>query len=169
MKNKYFIEKFLNYTTLKNHRLLIAMDFDGTLVEHIFPDPGVGKKIQIDISNWIIENNTINLNDYETKLNTIDIVKYWKSFGHEIILYTCREDKLFNDQDSLTDAVNYCKSEGLIFNYINENHKNSCVGRKILADKYVDDRAANNIKHYDNWNMKKWKISFPTGLEILSI
>ena len=68
--------------------MMIAVDFDGTLVEDKFPDIGEPKD---NVINWCI-----------TKQNE----------GHYIGLYTLRQGKL------LDDALRFCDSKGLKFNTI---------------------------------------------------
>lgn len=59
---------------------------------------------------------------------------------HTIILWTCRTDK------ELNKAVDFCKSKGIVFDYINENclrrideYGSDC--RKLSADYYIDDKS----------------------------
>ena len=94
----------------------IAIDFDGTLVENLYPDIGPPK---MDIINRAIEE---------------------QKRGSKLILWTCR----CNEQ--LDDAVNYCKSFGLFFDAINSNIEERIKvfkddSRKVSADEYWDDRA----------------------------
>lgn len=95
----------------------IAVDFDGTLFEDAFPEIGAPKQ---RIINWC---------------------KGQQENGAKIILHTCRED------ERLSDAVNACKEQGLVFDAINENPfteweitQNS---KKPYADIYIDDKAVN--------------------------
>lgn len=93
-----------------------AVDFDGTLCENAWPS--IGKPIH-DMINW---------------------VKYLRSNGHKIILWTCREGM------GLVDAIVWCADHGIFFDAVNDNleeHKKEFQGnsRKILADFYLDDKA----------------------------
>lgn len=95
---------------------IIAVDFDGTLVENKFPDIGV-----------IIR-------------DTWDRVLEEQKAGTKIILWTCRTDTM------LDDAVNFCTKNGLTFDEINRNIKEvrDLFGgdtRKVFANIYLDDRA----------------------------
>ncbi len=97
--------------------MVIAVDFDGTLVCDEFPS--IGEKRE------------------ETFLAVTKAVL----LGHKIILWTCRTGEL------LDEAVAYCAENGLVFDAINDNlpeHKeewgNNC--RKVYADVYLDDKAA---------------------------
>jgi len=94
---------------------IIAVDFDGTLCEHVYPEIGEPKK---EVLDWIYEQ---------------------QRQGAKIILWTCREGF------ELKKAIDWCRDQGLIFDAINENIpelKNREFGiRKPYADIYLDDRA----------------------------
>ena len=100
--------------------MIIAVDFDGTIVQHDFPN--IGKPIP---------------NAIETLINL-------RKCGHKLILWSCRE----NNQHGtwLDEAIEYCKSKGLEFDAVNDNLQpygsylyTNC--RKIYADLYIDDKA----------------------------
>ena len=96
---------------------ILAVDFDGTLVENAFP--GIGK-----------------FND-----EVLTAVKAYKLMGWKIILWSCRTDKM------LEDAVKACEAQGLIFDAVNDNlpEVQAYFGgntRKIFANLYWDDRNA---------------------------
>lgn len=73
----------------------------------------------------------------------IAYLKQRKAEGRIIILNTCRHDK------ELAEAVEWCKSQGIEFDYVNENVPEliekfgDC--RKIFADEYIDDKAVNTL------------------------
>lgn len=76
------------------------------------------------------------------------LIKYLikrKNIGDKIILWTCREGK------ELEAAINWCRSQGLRFDAVNDNipeviEKYGVNSRKISCDFYIDDRAvAGNI------------------------
>lgn len=96
---------------------IIAVDFDGTLA--ITEYPKIIEPIEPVIS----------------------YIKQCKAEGNIIILNTCRHDT------ELIEAVEWCKSQGVIFDYVNENVPEliekfgDC--RKIFADEYIDDKAVN--------------------------
>ena len=94
---------------------IIAVDFDGTLVENKFPDIG---EIRTEMWNAIAKS---------------------KEDGAKVILYTCRTGEL------LDDAVAFCHSNGMSFDAINDNiDEVKAVGwyaRKVFANVYLDDRA----------------------------
>ena len=102
--------------------LIIAVDFDGTLVEDKFPLIG-----EIRYPVW----------------RTIQIAK---NSGCKVILWTCR------NKEYLDEAVAFCKDNGLEFDAVNENLpeiKEVYGGdtRKIFANVYIDDRNGT----YDIW------------------
>ena len=96
---------------------IIAVDFDGTLA--ITEYPKIIEPIEPVIS----------------------YIKQRKAEGNIIILNTCRHDI------ELAEAVEWCKSQGVIFDYVNKNVPEliekfgDC--RKIFADEYIDDKAVN--------------------------
>lgn len=95
---------------------IIAVDFDGTLVEDAFPAIGAPKE-----EVWA------------------DMVAAQES-GAKIILWTSR------DNDNLREAVEFCTARGFHFDAINDNldeckllFNNST--RKVYANEYWDDKA----------------------------
>lgn len=96
--------------------MIIAVDFDGTLCEDRYPKIG------------------------EPRIALINYVKSQKEAGAKLILWTCRCG------DRLKEAVNWCKTQGLEFDAINDNlqeyidkYNNNC--RKVFADMYIDDKS----------------------------
>jgi hypothetical protein len=105
-----------------NKKLVIAVDFDGTLCEYAFPSIGDQSPEQVQLMNLLIK---------------------LKQEGHKLILWTNRGD---NEQyKSLTEAVEWSKQKGLEFDAVNENLPNqkklSGYSPKIMADYYIDDKA----------------------------
>ena len=91
---------------------VLAVDFDGTLCEHDFPDIGQPKEA------------------------VIEYVKVMQEMGWRIILWTVREGL------HLEDAVEWCREHGIEFDAINENVVEfRYPSRKVYADIYLDDRA----------------------------
>lgn len=97
--------------------MIIAVDFDGTIVEHRYPE--IGKELPF----------------------AIDTLRRLSAEGHGLILWTVREGKL------LEDAVDFCRKRGLEFLSINENpgSESECVHRKVVADIYIDDRNVGGL------------------------
>lgn len=99
---------------------IVAVDFDGTLVEDDFPNIGAKNE------------------------QMFRVMKALKSQGVKIILWTSRNNDALGDL--LEDAVKYCKKEGLTFDAVNENLKEvqeltGADTRKIYADLYIDDKS----------------------------
>ena len=100
---------------MNEEKPIIAVDFDGTLVEDEFPLIGaIHKPI------------------WEAMLKA-------KAEGCRIILWTCR------NKEYLDAAVAFCRDNGLEFDAINENlpEVEELYGgytRKIFANLYIDDR-----------------------------
>ena len=97
--------------------MVIAVDFDGTIVHNAYPEIG------------------------EPKWGVVEALKASQAKGNTIILWTCRDGQL------LHDAVTFCKNVlDLTFDKINSDsdaalQAYSTRPRKIGADLYVDDRA----------------------------
>ena len=95
--------------------MIVAVDFDGTLVENAFPEIGAPKE------------------------DVISFVRALHQAGAKIILWTCR------NQQHLADAIAYCNLMGIPYDEVNENLpeiKNLYGGdtRKVYADYYLDDK-----------------------------
>ena len=103
---------------------IIAVDFDGTLVEDKFPH--IGEKREVV---W-------------------NKMRQARESGAKIILWTSR------DHENLEQAVLFCREQGWEFDSINENLKEvrelfNNDTRKVFADEYWDDKSigqfCNNI------------------------
>lgn len=114
----------------------IAVDFDGTIVEHRYPAIG------------------------EEKLFAFDTLKQLEKLGHRLILWTFRAGK------ELDDAVSYCKKHGITFYAVNKSYPEEVfdeneVSRKIDADVFIDDR---NIGGFIGWS-EIWQILNPDSID----
>jgi hypothetical protein len=107
---------------MKNKKLVIAVDFDGTLCEFAFPNIGEQNEEHKRLMSLLIE---------------------MRHDGHKLILWTNRGDN--EEYPVLTEAINWCKEKGLEFDAVNENlpdqKKLSGYSPKIMADYYIDDKA----------------------------
>ena len=117
-------------------KFIVAVDFDGTLVENAFPN--IGKEIS----------------------GAFSALKQMKKEGIILILWTCRSGKF------LDDAIKFCKDKGIEFDSINENYKglSFTTSQKIYADMYIDDRAfpkcvslKKHMKGGENYVYQVWK------------
>ncbi len=104
--------------------MIIAIDFDGTIVEHQYPR--IGKEIPF----------------------ATDTLKMLQKDGHRLILWTFRKEK------ELEEAVNYCRGKGVEFYAVNKSYPeevfDETVSRKIHADLFIDDR---NIGGLPDWGL----------------
>jgi len=102
--------------------LLIAVDFDGTIVEDAYPNIG------------------------KPQLFAFETMKRLQNDGHRLILWTYRCGK------KLDDAVAFCNQNGIEFYAINNSFPNeeynNKESRKIGADLFIDDR---NIGGFIGW------------------
>jgi hypothetical protein len=105
--------------------MIIAVDFDGTIVEHKYPK--IGAEIPFA---------------FET------LIKLQKEDFHQLILWTVRTGQ------ELEEAVEYCKSKGLQFYAHNKNYPEeptlSAAPRKLVADIFIDDR---NVGGLPDWGI----------------
>lgn len=111
--------------TGKQKRMIIAVDFDGTIVEHRYPQ--IGKEIPF----------------------AVDTLKRLASEKHILILWSVREGQL------LDDAVEFCRKRGLEFHAVNSNYKDEKsdspgYSRKLKADIFIDDR---NVGGLPDWGL----------------
>lgn len=106
--------------------MVIAVDFDGTIVEHMYPEIGEEIPFATDTLKMLINDN------------------------HQIILWSVREGKL------LEEAIKWCKDRGVEFYAINKDfpeedvEKNQQFSRKIKADIFIDDR---NLGGLPDWGV----------------
>jgi len=102
--------------------LTIAVDFDGTIVEHKYPEIG------------------------DEMLFAFDTLKALQKKGHRLILWTFRGGKY------LDEAVSYCESRGITFYAVNKSYPEEIleegISRKINADIFIDDR---NVGGFPGW------------------
>lgn len=111
---------------------IIAVDFDGTLVEDKFPEIGE--------PNWKLID----------ELRTLRITLKGCGIELKLILWTCRNNT--EKGMYLAEAIQWCQNSGLRFNAYNENlpEIKELYGedtRKVFANMYIDDRAA--TEHID--------------------
>jgi len=97
--------------------MYVAIDFDGTMVTHKYPE--IGEPL-----------------DY-----ALETVHKLMEAGHKIILYTMRSDT--EKGDRLQQAVDYMEENGIKLWAVNENpsQKYWTESPKIFANLYIDDAA----------------------------
>ena len=115
----------------------IAVDFDGTIVEHAYP--AIGKEIPFAVAP----------------------LKRLQEDRHKLILWSVREGEL------LEEAVQWCKERGLEFYAVNRDYpeeeaeKNNHFSRKLKADLFIDDRNIGGLPDWGSiYEMVTHKLSF---------
>lgn len=112
----------------------IAVDFDGTIVDHEYP--GIGKE----------------------KLFAFQTLKEFERMGARLILWTFRTGK------ELDEAVEYCRKNGIEFYAVNKNYPeevfDETISRKIDADVFIDDKI---VGGFPGWS-EIWQMMVPFDL-----
>lgn len=119
---------------------IVAVDFDGTIVEDRFPD--IGKPIR----------------------GMVDLLKTLQSKDVKLILWTCRDND--TEDRSLDRAVEFCKSLGIVFDAVNTNIPETISmfnndTRKVYADVYLDDKSVVAYQDPLYWT---WKLGFTVNI-----
>ena len=128
--------------------MVIAVDFDGTIVEDCYPR--IGKEIPF----------------------AIETLKLLQKEKHYLILWTVRE------KERLEEAIDWYKKRGIEFYAINRNYPEEKAdhehySRKIKADIFIDDRNFGGLPDWgtiyqtiigksDSTNPDKWIIGSAT-------
>lgn len=119
-----YISYLCSRNTNNSTYMTIAVDFDGTIVEHRYPEIGKELPFATQTLRMLIEDR------------------------HKLILWSVREGKL------LEDAVEWCRQRGVEFYAVNKDFpeedlsKNQSFSRKLKADVWIDDR---NIGGLPDW------------------
>jgi hypothetical protein len=110
---------------------IIAIDFDGTIVEHDFPR--IGKLMP----------------------HAKEVINRLHDAGHKIIIWTCRNHTEPNHPDwddaPIPRVMEFLRKNGIHFDSINENHPSMgfwLQSRKIFAEIYIDDK---NLGGFPGW------------------
>ena len=118
---------------LNENSKVIAVDFDGTIVEH--KHPAIGKEM----------------------LFAFATLKQLQIKGHKLILWTIRTGPL------LDEAVEFCRKNGVEFYAVNKNYPEEIITentpRKLNVDIFIDDR---NVGGFLGWSAI-WQILHPEG------
>lgn len=102
----------------------IAVDFDGTIVEHRYPEIGEELPFATETLRMLIKDQ------------------------HRLILWTVREGEL------LKEAVDWCHERGVDFWAVNRDYpeeeagNNNHFSRKLKADYFIDDRGIGGLPHW---------------------
>jgi hypothetical protein len=99
--------------------LRIAVDFDGTLVDHQFPD--IGPEVP----------------------GAFDWLRKFREAGAVLILWTMRSTDRQKDGDVLDPAVQFCRQRGIEFDGVNfgPGDRSWTNSPKVYAHVYIDDAA----------------------------
>ncbi len=105
--------------------MIIAVDFDGTIVEHKYPAIGEELPFATATLRMLTEQN------------------------HQLILWTVRHGKL------LQEAVEWCRERGVEFYAVNRNFPEEIVDNeegycKINAELFIDDRNLGGLPDWGN-------------------
>lgn len=105
--------------------MTIAVDFDGTIVSHRYPE--IGREMPF----------------------AVDTLKMLTREGHRLILWSVREGHL------LDEAVAWCRERGLEFYAVNkdypeEERSHDNFSRKLKVDLFIDDR---NVGGLPDWGL----------------
>jgi hypothetical protein len=108
--------------------MIIAVDFDGTLVEHRYP--AIGKEI----------------------LFAFETLRELQKQNHQLILWTIRHG------NELDEALEFCKQRGIEFYAVNSSYPeekfDGTISRKINADIFIDDRNVGGLHGWGEiWHM----------------
>ena len=120
--------------------MIIAIDFDGCIVEDTFPD--IKFRVRPDVM-------------YKAKS--------LQAMGHQFILWTCREGHHLHDALDWIEKSNY----PINFTSVNQEpqdmsmetrkhwkkkYRSAFFSRKINADYYVDDKSPGSIEWFLGWD-----------------
>lgn len=102
--------------------MTIAVDFDGTIVEHRYPQ--IGEEIPFATAT----------------------LKMLINERHRLILWSVREGKL------LEEAVEWCRKRGVEFYAVNRDYPEEDIAhtgfsRKVKADLFIDDRNLGGLTY----------------------
>lgn len=115
---------------------IIAVDFDGTIVENKYPK--IGKPLPF----------------------AFETLKMLQSKGHRLILWTVRTGSL------LEEAVNFCRENGMEFYCVNEDFPgegSKIKNRKLNADIFIDDRNIGGMKPWGEiYHLLSGEIAYET-------
>ena len=117
--------------------MIIAIDFDGTLVEHKYPE--IGREIPF----------------------AFETLRRLQQDKHRLILWTVREGRL------LDEAITFCRERGIEFYAINRDYPeeekgaNRHYSRKLKADLFIDDRNLGGLPDWGTiYEMVTQKLSY---------
>ena len=104
-------------------KLVLCIDFDGTIVEHQYPKIGPLRK------------------------DAYKVIRQLKRDGHIIIIWTCRSDTY-----DLPPMKKFLEENRIPYDYINENSHTIAFKPhpKVYADVYIDDHNLLGLPGWDD-------------------
>jgi predicted mannosyl-3-phosphoglycerate phosphatase (HAD superfamily) len=109
---------------------IVAVDFDGTVVDHEFPKIG------------------------KLKPHAKEVLNRWYDEGIDVIIWTCRnnvDEPAWGKEGTLRGVMDFLDENGIKYVAINENAPSipfRLQSRKVYADLYIDDR---NVGGFPGW------------------
>lgn len=112
--------------------MIIAIDFDGTIVEHMWPEIG------------------------PLRTNAVEVIRRLNTEGHRILIWTCRTSQILDriqlpSRSTVFHAKEFLDDHGIPYHAINNNDPRSDFqpSPKIYADLYIDDKQLGGLP--DDW------------------
>lgn len=139
-------------------RIIVAVDFDGTLADHCFPE--IGEEVPL----------------------AFEFLKKLKRAGATLILWTMRSDHIGTerspeghapDRKYLTEALDWCRGRGVEFDAANRNpwQASWTDSPKAYAHVYIDDAALGCPLHppmrIGGRPVVDWSLAGPMALEVV--
>lgn len=122
--------------------MLIAVDFDGTIVEDRYPSIGRERPFAFETLRRLLAER------------------------HKLVLWTVREGRL------LDEAVSFCRERGVEFYAVNRDYPeeekglNNHYSRKLKADLFIDDRNLGGLPDWGTiYEMVHNRLTYETLLE----
>lgn len=107
----------------KRKKLILAVDFDGTIVEEHYPHIG------------------------PMRTGAKRVINKLHREGHTILIWTCR------NRHFRTRARKFLENSGIRFHRLNEQAEEILIKwgdtRKLSADLYIDDKGIGGLPHWD--------------------
>lgn len=108
--------------------MIIAIDFDGTIVEDCYPEIG------------------------NLKEGAKEVINNWFCDGNQIIINTCRTAKLEGK------CIDFLNDNGILYSFVNCNIPSQIEAyasdsRKISADIYIDDKSLFGLPTWEAINL----------------
>lgn len=120
---------------------IIAIDFDGTIVTHEYPNIGNPVPLAKEVIQMLISN------------------------GHKCFLWTMR------DKQTLNDAIQYCKDNNIDMSGYNYSPVQFSDSPKQYAHVYIDDTALGCPRKYSDLSdlSKRWYVDWYKVAKYLTI